>query len=190
MIIGLAGPANSGKDTVAEIILNTFPNFYTDSFAYGVKQIVCELFSVDRDFIETYKRNPENAPGLNMSMRDILRFIGDGVKKIKPSVWIDDLFKRTNNKHVIVTDVRYIDEMEELKKRGAFILLIGRHENNIDQHASEITTSELVNSYFAHDSNNKHEHLIDCFIKNDGTLDDLEKNVKNTIFPLIHEQIA
>ena len=186
MIIGLAGPANSGKTTVSNIILQKFKDFSEDAFALGVKNIVCDLFSVNHEFIEKYKRIQENAPNLNMPMRNILQFVGDGMKNIKSDVWIQSLLHRIEDKqNVIISDVRYMDEMEALKKIGAVIILIGREET-VDNHPSEILTTELVNLYLkktplTSESKMNASKMIDHFIRNDDTFLDLEKKVTDIV---------
>ena len=78
-----------------------------------------------------------------------------------------------------------MDEMEALKKIGAVIILIGREET-VNNHPSEILTTELANLYLwdippTSELHIKASKLIDYFIKNDDDVLALEKKLIDII---------
>lgn len=119
MIIGAAAQLNSGKDVLCDYLfkeLNFKNNIWKRiAFANAVKNVYEKSFNVDRNFIEKWKRSSDAPPGMMMSVRKGLQFIGDGFRQIKPDIWIDIAF-RNNLDNVIISDVRYVNEAKEIKK--------------------------------------------------------------------------
>ena len=172
MIIGLSGKIGSGKTTVGDIFENE--GFRLDSFANSVKDICCILFSYNRNKIEG--SNPEDRlwrehkdiktstiMNRDMSPRDAMVFIGTefGRNQINDNIWIETLFNRyeqSNNKNLLITDLRFPNEYDEIKKRGGFIIRINRENTNKNNHISECALDN---------------HKFDYIIDNNGTIDDL-----------------
>ena len=58
--IGISGKARSGKDTVADLLFPKLPSLHIGewrrvAFADKLKDIMCQVFGVTRDFIEEWK---------------------------------------------------------------------------------------------------------------------------------------
>ena len=121
-IIGVAGQAQMGKDTLADrlcVELNKKNKQWSRSaFANAVKQIFCKSFDVDLEFIEKWKGVSENPPGFDMNVRQALQFIGDGFRKIKSEIWLDVFFIKNNSPDLDTffkqKDIKY--HREELSK--------------------------------------------------------------------------
>lgn len=151
-IIGVAGQAQMGKDTLADrlqVSLNTWKRESLDqrmtdeliwnrsAFAAAVKKVFCDTFGVDLAFVEQWKTIPEAPPGFDMPVRQALQFIGDGFRKIRSTIWLDLAFK---DKSVpkIISDVRYINEFVRVKQEGGLNILVARPDKlNDDPNGSE-----------------------------------------------------
>lgn len=193
VIVGLAGQAASGKDTIAnylcEQLNEIYGGWYRVAFANNVKKIFCETFNVDIEFIEKWKRTDEIPPGFQMPVRKGLTFIGDGFRDIKNSIWIDLLLKE-NNKNLVLSDCRYINEADYIRSHNGITVLLWRpgHENNIQNRSEQ----ELMK--FVEVLKNTPDGIIDdisipfdIWIKNDGTMEDLFCKTNDIILPEIRE---
>ena len=100
--------------------------------------------------------------------REILQFIGaDVVRQLDPDFHVKGLAKRVDPRKVTaVTDVRFSNEIDGLKKRGAYLTYVSR------------PAVKLVGSAGGHISERADSlaHLCDYRLVNDGTLEEfLEK---------------
>ena len=168
MIIGLSGYAQSGKDTVAELLCLNY-GFKRISFALPMRDAIYTLNPlVDDshrivDLVDEYgwdvaKANPE--------VRRLLQVFGTEVGRnlFGETFWIDQAFKRAEEyERVVFSDVRFPNEATAIQQRGGDVWRINRHN-----HAP-------VNGH-------KSEHAMDMFmfkhvLYNDGTIDDLADEV-------------
>lgn len=140
-VIGVAGQAQMGKDTLAdslkELLNEPRELWVRAAFAANVKKVFCETFDVDMEFVEKWKVIPEIPPGFDMTVRQALQFIGDGFRKIRSTIWLDLAF-RDKSKPVIISDVRYVNEFLRVKAEGGMNILVARPEKvNDDPNGSE-----------------------------------------------------
>ena len=168
MIIGLSGYAQSGKDTVAELLCLNY-GYTRMSFAqpmrdaiYTLNPIVFNLNSRVADLVDEYgwdvaKANPE--------VRRLLQVFGTDVgrKQFGDNFWVQQAFDKLEGTKVVFSDVRFPNEANEIMQYGGQVWRINRHN-----HAP-------VNTH-------KSEHAMDNFmfkhvLYNDGTLDDLSDEV-------------
>jgi hypothetical protein len=168
MIIGLSGYAQSGKDTVAELLCLNY-GYKRMSFAqpmrdaiYTLNPIVFNLNSRVADLVDEYgwdvaKANPE--------VRRLLQVFGTDVgrKQFGDNFWVQQAFDKLEGTKVVFSDVRFPNEAKEIQQYGGQVWRINRHN-----HAP-------VNTH-------KSEHAMDNFmfkrvLYNDGTLDDLSDEV-------------
>lgn len=104
--------------------------------------------------------------------RKFLQYIGtDWARAKKSNVWIDLLVRRVGILHdrdIIVTDVRFADEFEALKKLGFTMVRLVRTEKSeqVPTHASETSAFDLP---------------WDDIIINDGTLEELYSKLDSLI---------
>lgn len=134
-VIGVAGQAQMGKDTLADRLQevlnwNSEVQWQRAAFAHGVKEVYADTFGVSREFIEEWKVKDEVPPGFDMTVRKSLQFIGDGFRQIRSSVWVDRPFRTTAPK--IISDVRYPNEFEKIKQEGGINILVGRTDKLSD----------------------------------------------------------
>ena len=116
-IVSISGKANSGKDTVANLIMERIPASIKMSFGDAVKDVACEILNVDKQQIEHEKRDDTS------KMRTVLQSIGHGCRQYDPDVWIRKLRDRIQqHQHddavIIIPDVRYPNELEFIRSLG------------------------------------------------------------------------
>lgn len=194
--IGIAGQLRNGKDEVANYLATRLPNFERAAFAANVKRIFCETFNVDLAFVEEWKTKPEIPPGFDMNVRQGLQFIGDGFRKIQGNIWIELAFRQDRN--IILSDVRYVNELRKIRDVGGINILVYRPGFlNDDPNGSEAqirpfaTTLEGIGKEGVVRPESYVEvpiDLIDIFIRNDGTLLDLHRKVDDFVLPYVYEK--
>lgn len=185
-VIGVAGQLRNGKDKTSDYLAEKL-NFKRNAFASNVKRIFCETFGVDLDFVEQWKTVPEPPPGFNIPVRQALQFIGDGFRKIKSDIWVDLIFRNSPD-NLVISDVRYINELKTIKdNKGINILIYRPGYLNEDPNESEAQIRSFV-EYFLNKgtegrvlSSEEKFSLVDFFIINDGTLEDLFVKIDNLI---------
>lgn len=145
MIFGLCGLQGSGKDTVANILINDH-NFIKISFASATKDVVSILFGWDRKMLEgdTQESRKEReivdewwSNKLNIkdfSPRKALQIIGTDVLRdgFHSDIWISIVEKKiienlNNGKNIVISDCRFSNEMEMIKKYGGKVVCIKRN---------------------------------------------------------------
>ena len=191
MIIGISGKKNSGKSTVSDILKNH--GFYLDSFAASVKDIASILFNYSREKLEgntiedriwreTEDSIQRDFLGRPFKPRDALTLIGTdfGRNLIHQNIWIKTVFDRYNqnlDKNLVITDLRFPNEFDSIKKHNGVTIRIIRPNNLSSNHISETALDEK-----------ELEGEFDYYIINDGTIDDL-KNKINVIIDDIKNNI-
>ena len=207
LVIGVAGQAQMGKDTLADRLCDRlnykegWSRWKREAFAYGVKEVFSETFDVTRDFIEEWKVKDEVPPGFDMTVRKGLQFIGDGFRQIQADVWVNRPFKKKVPK--VISDVRYPNEFQRIKQEGGFNILIGRPDKlsddpngsealikpyvkwALDNFEAKITDiQEALKCDMYHDWPENFE-LFDAFVCNDGTMEELYENIENIVLPQV-----
>lgn len=191
-LVGVAGQARMGKDTVGSMLAVRY-GLKKRAFAHAVKRVVVECFGFDMSDIEYWKTRNTKPPGLDVTMRETLQRVGDGFRVIKPSVWIDMALGASDTSGVFC-DVRYMNEAQELKRRGALLVLIGRTDAlNRDANASESSLRPMIEWFLTH----THEPLVDIrhvqhapsdvyvfdwFVRNDGDVATLGRSLESIFF--------
>ena len=201
MLIGLIGQIGAGKNTAANIFADN--GFTIDSFAKPLKDIVSHLFQWDRkllegDTVESRKwretRDDEwtKELGFPVTPRCILQLIGTelGRNIICDNFWITLLCKRSENKNIVVSDVRYENEYNAIKNKGGLIIRITRN-NNVPEYYNKIKNmrnySEIKkymegNYPKVHSSDYSSIHLkADYDVDNDGNIDEFREKINYII---------
>jgi hypothetical protein len=178
-IVGLGYKARSGKDTIAKY-LTSQPNWYNMSFAarlkYGCQQIFGftpeQLFGDDKEKLDSF---------WGLSPRAVLQLVGTECMRntFGEDVWIKalqrSLFALPLSANVVITDVRFHNEAEAIKRWGGQLIRVDRPgfsaSNGIDGHSSESELDGYVD--------------WDAVITNDGTLDELYARVRRDILGIL-----
>jgi len=148
MIIGLSGHIKSGKSTAATFIKENFP-FVEKYFAYKLKLIASILTGDDIKLFETQEGKEGMLEDWGMTRRKMLQQLGTESLRnhFHDEVWIKSLFAdykptydgetlaraagfslRTEELYPnwIVSDVRFSNEADAIKKMGGLLIRINR----------------------------------------------------------------
>lgn len=141
MIIGITGLAGAGKDTTAAYIMKKYPKYKKLSFASKLKDMTAELYGWDRKKLEgitNLDRKWREVEDLNLSKifgrkitpRHELQLLGTGLRNIlQRNFWTcmvkNEIIKK-NLKNVVITDVRFPDEIEMIRSLGGIIFEVRR----------------------------------------------------------------
>lgn len=197
MIIGLVGFLGSGKGTVGEILENF--GFKTESFAGHVKDIASTMFIWPRWLLEgdteksrIFRESPcpfwSDKMGRPFTPREALQKIGTEVGRdiFDKDFWVHSLENRIDmTQNYVITDVRFPNEIEWIRKNNGIIVEIQRGENpewynqmvNLSKHfyMTKEKKIEFMKKYNVHESEwSWIGSNMDFLIKNDGTKQDLE----------------
>jgi hypothetical protein len=141
MIIGICGFIGSGKDTVADYLVN-FHEFRRESFASTLKDAVASVFGWDRTMLEGRTKearewreqvDPWWAERLSMptlTPRWVLQYWGTEVcrKSFHDDIWIASLENKLRNSKddVVISDCRFPNEIQSIKNAGGMIIWVKR----------------------------------------------------------------
>jgi hypothetical protein len=142
MIIGLSGYAQSGKDTVAELLCLNY-GYKRVSFADPMREALLRLNPVVgheplshlvNDYgWELAKHNPE--------VRRLLQVFGTqvGREMFGENFWVDLAFKQVTQDRVVFSDVRFPNEAQAIIDKGGQVWRVQREGHKpVNLHASEI----------------------------------------------------
>jgi hypothetical protein len=143
MIIGICGFIGSGKDTVADYLVN-FHEFRRESFANTLKDAVAAVFGWDRTLLEGRTKearewreqvDPWWAERLAMptlTPRWVLQYWGTEVcrKAFHDDIWIASLENKIRNSkdNVVISDCRFPNEIQSIRDAGGKIIWVQRGE--------------------------------------------------------------
>lgn len=168
MIIGLSGYAQSGKDSTAELLCLNY-GYRRIAFADPMREALLRL-NPKLDSITHIAHRVEDY-GWDLTKKDpevrrLLQVLGTevGRKMFGENFWVDlALSGLKPEDKVVVSDVRFPNEGDAIKKLGGSLWRINRRNHSaVNDHASE---HAMDNYMFNH------------VIYNDGTLDDLSDEV-------------
>ena len=209
MIIGVCGFIGSGKDTIADYLVNLH-HFRRESFANTLKDAVAQVFGWDRMMLEGRTKqarewreqvDPWWAKRLgipHLTPRYILQQWGTEVcrKNFHDDIWIASLENKLRNStdDIVISDCRFPNEIAAIKKAGGRVVRVVRGaEPEWYQLAVSRNRGPNGNSSWAL-SGRKLEQLgihasetawvgtkFDVVLDNNGTLDDLYQQVKKLV---------
>lgn len=203
MIIGICGFIGSGKDTVADYLVN-FHEFRRESFASTLKDAVSAVFGWDRTLLEGRTKearewreqvDPWWAERLDMptlTPRWVLQYWGTEVcrRGFHDDTWIASLENKLRNSkdNVVISDCRFPNEIKSIKEAGGIIVWVKRGE--LPEWYNIAVEANQGNSIAANDLKMKKIHAsetawvgtqFDFVIDNSGSIEDLFNKVKNLL---------
>jgi hypothetical protein len=204
MIIGLVGFIGSGKGTVGDILEQR--GFEKDSFARPLKDACASIFGWPRAYLEgdsevsrKWREDPDKfwseKFGFSFSPRTALQWMGTeaGRNVFHPDIWVISLLNRSAGKNVVVTDVRFRNEVDHIQKSGGLVVRVIRGSDPPwfdhlcllkDPEERELFMSKRGVHSSEWDWVGVH---FDHIIRNDGSLQDLGKSV-NTLLKKIETE--
>lgn len=202
-IIGLVGFIGSGKDSVATKLVES--GCVQESFAGPLKSVCASVFGWDRELLEgqsdTSRQFRETTDlywskklGINnFTPRLALQLIGTDVLRnhFNKDIWLSSLEHRIhrihkNHKCVIISDCRFVNELDFIKKLGGKVYHVIR--GNIPEWYDFAVKANTGDAKALHimTTNYKHVHTsewdwvgyeFDGVVNNNGTLEDLDAEV-------------
>jgi hypothetical protein len=209
MIIGICGFIGSGKDTIADYLVNLH-HFRRESFANTLKDAVAQVFGWDRTMLEGRTKqarewreqvDPWWAERLgipHLTPRYILQQWGTEVcrKGFHDDIWIASLENKLRNSKddVVISDCRFPNEIQAIKQSGGIVVRVVRGpEPEWYDAAVSVNRGPNGNSTWAL-SGRRLEQLgvhasetswvgtkFDVVLDNNSTLDDLYQQVKRLV---------
>lgn len=149
VILGLSGPAGSGKTTTARHLVKRY-GFYELSFATPIKNALNALFGWDYSKWEDreWKESPlvDRGDGIRLSPRRLAQWLGtEAGRAIDPDIWVNYLFRthermlRSPGARVVISDVRFDNEATAIRGIGGRVIhLDDMVTREFPSHASEI----------------------------------------------------
>lgn len=151
MIIGLAGYAQSGKDTVAQILVDNY-GFRRVAFADKVREFVYELNPpMDPTFKETVTlQTVVNVNGWEKakkfkSVRETLQNVGLAARTVFGNdFWVKQALREFSpEEKIVITDVRFPNEAEMVKRLNGQVWRVLRPGvNAVNDHISETAMND------------------------------------------------
>jgi hypothetical protein len=203
MIIGICGFIGSGKDTIADYLVN-FHEFRRDSYAGTLKDAVAAVFNWDRELLEGRTKqarewreqidpwwaNRLNMP--NLTPRLVLQLWGTEVcrKGFHDDIWIASVENklRMSKDNIVISDCRFPNEIKSIKAAGGRVVWVKRGElptwyimadkaNNGD-----IVAQTKLKELGVHVSETAWVGTeFDAVVDNNGTIEDLYNQVKSLV---------
>ena len=178
-IIGVTGFKHNGKDTIAKYMCDKY-GYTRIAFADPLKLICGILFGFNYQQLHgELKETPDNF-WFGLTPRKVFQFIGTDLfrkhmnqldENFQDKIWllcanksICDILQQDSNACIVISDVRFPNECEMIKKFGGIIIRVNRSSANmsVDLHDSEALIKTLD---------------VDFDITNNDSIDDLNKKI-------------
>lgn len=203
MIIGICGFISSGKDTVADYLVN-FHEFRRDSFAATLKDAVSSVFGWDRELLEGRTKQAREwreqvdewwAARLNipkLTPRWVLQYWGTEVCRhgFHNDIWIASVENklRKSRDNIVISDCRFPNEIESIRNVGGSILWVQRgdlpvwYNTALIANSGDIVAQEKLETMRVHVSETAWVgSKFDAIISNNGSIDELYTNVNSLL---------
>ena len=169
LIIGLIGPKGSGKDYAYSILFKHFDNVDRVAFADPIKNTICELFSLHPEQLELLKRCTQ----LDVTNHETTGCYGSGPGRVfvrnsgmlmrtyddqQFNRYVENKIKDNPNTTWVVTDVRFPNEVELIKRLGGVLIEIHREGYAYDHHVTE--SGELPHDHLVVNDENFEDNLV------------------------------
>lgn len=171
MIVAFTGPAGSGKDTAAMLVV---ANCYRDNqpfeqYAFaGPMRAMLKAIGIKEPARELKELE---LAGFPFSYRKAMQTLGTEFgRTLDPDLWVT-LFqdKATVTHNLVVTDLRFVNEAQRIRALGGVIIKITGRSTDLGDRAKHVSEDGLPDT------------LIDFTLSNTGTKLEFEKSVENLL---------
>lgn len=174
MIISITGKIGSGKDTIADIIMQYTPyhDWEIKKFAGKLKVIAEILSGVPKiNFEDQEFKKQDMGPEWGMTYRDLLQKLGTEAMRngLHENVWVNALFadyhfnieEDEQMPNWLITDCRFPNELEAVKTHKGITIKVIRDSGNTigTTHASETALDDYTEWDYVVDNNGSIEDL-------------------------------
>lgn len=208
-IIGICGFIGSGKDTVADYLVN-FHGFKRESFANSLKDAVSQIFGWDRELLEGRTKESREWRETRdewwskrlkreITPRWVLQYWGTEVvrKGFHDDMWVASLENRLlqTKDDIVITDCRFPNEIKAIKAAGGEVIRIKRGEEPSWYNAAKDYNKGMKRIGWALGRDTLEKAGVhaseyswvgskfDTVLNNDGSLDDLFNQVEEMLAP-------
>tara|TARA_Y100000591_G_C21771309_1_gene665719 strand:- start:61 stop:627 length:567 start_codon:yes stop_codon:yes gene_type:complete len=174
-IIAICGYKGSGKDTIANYLVEKY-NYKHYKISTKVREVAELLFDLKN---EDYENNKEVINDKwNVTPRSIMQFIGTDmfqykIQELLPNIgrkfWIktlltDDLVNTilNNENNIVISDLRFLHEYEELKKINTNLCILRVSNINIKKNDNHISENEFLNIPIHYEIDNSKD-IVDLY---------------------------
>ena len=198
MIIGVCGLIGSGKDTIADYLVNIH-QFRRDSFAASLKDAAAAVFGWDRTMLEGRTRSSREwreqvdtwwAQRLeipHLTPRWVLQNWGTEVLRrgFHEDIWVASLENklRRSSDDIVISDCRFPNEMQAIRAVGGRVVRVIRGPAP-KWWATAVVNPDLMPQLYPEVHASEWAWAADNFdrvIPNHGTLDDLYASVNDLV---------
>lgn len=169
ILIGVSGKARSGKDSLFNMAENN--GFRRLSFAEDLKSRGRKDFGLTAEYTDGASKDEMTTKLNGHSPREFFIELGNLYRKYDPDFWLRQAVakaKEDPTKDWMVTDVRYPNEADAIKKLGGLVIRLERHASRDNMVSDEVKASL---SETALDSYERFDAV--CKAENNGDLIDL-----------------
>lgn len=210
MIIGVCGFIGTGKDTLADYLVNIH-QFRRESFANTLKDATAAVFGWDRELLEGRTKQSRawreqrdewwsNRLGREITPRWVLQYWGTEVFRqgFHDDIWIASLENkmRKTTDDIVVSDCRFPNEINAIKRAGGKVIRVVRGPdpewydlaqavNAGPKHIQWSTSKTQLAKYNIHASETAWVGTeFDAVIDNNSSLDHLYSQVNDLVLSL------
>lgn len=178
MIIGLLGKKGSGKDTMADFLVENY-HFKQYTYAEPLKKICQDLFSLTDEQMNCHVLKETIDERWNKTPRQILQQVGTDLfrKHYDENIWVKILKEKlkveSDEQNIVVSDIRHQNELDTVTEfENCLIFRIVRPGCDVsDPHSTE-------------NNNLKYKDIIT--IDNNGTIQDFYEKIKRELKHVIY----
>ena len=204
VLIGIIGNKESGKTTSGKYIVDKY-KFIERTFAHCLKKACQELFLLSDDQVygsQEQKEAPDSR-WFDCSPRKILQYVGTDLMRdqfdvIMPGlgknifihhfkIWYQEYINLNPEANIIITDVRFLNEISFITSLGGIIIKIERPNiNESDTHQSETELRQYKSSNFTIDNS---KNIIDLYANIDCIMNCIIASGDKSIYKILPEHL-